>query len=262
MSNLVVRSISGLFIAVVMIGAIMWCDLSKFILFALVAILSAKEIFTMINSGNKVKLFRQGALTIAILSIIMLVYHLYNQLFVPVTITMVLLRLIIELYRKDDGSIFAATTEMAVGLYLLIPTLLIFSMEWDTLLFILFMVWCNDVGAYFVGITIGKNRLFERVSPKKSWEGFFGGLIFTLLFAFAANHFYFTDASPILYIVIGCVVSVAAVFGDLFESLVKREFKIKDSGSLIPGHGGVWDRFDALFFAVPAYYIVESIFNL
>ena len=111
-------------------------------------------------------------------------------------------------------------------------------------LFYLFIVWGNDVFAYLVGITLGRHRLCERISPKKSWEGFFGGIVGAM--GVGALGAWLLDGSYALWLGLAAVVAISSVFGDLAESMFKREAGIKDSGNFIPGHGGMLDRFDAL----------------
>ena len=115
---------------------------------------------------------------------------------------------------------------------------------------ILTLVWINDTGAYVSGMLFGKHRLFARISPKKSWEGFAGGTIFTFAAALIMTRL-MAILSREEWIILAGIVSVFGVFGDLVESLIKRNAQIKDSGTLIPGHGGVLDRFDSLLFVVP-----------
>ncbi len=114
-------------------------------------------------------------------------------------------------------------------------------------------IWANDTGAYIVGSKIGKNRLFPSLSPKKSWEGFFGGMLFsvisTTLLAYFLDVFMFDVITR--GIILGIVISIFATWGDLFESMLKRNAGVKDSGSLIPGHGGILDRIDSMLFVIP-----------
>ena len=114
-------------------------------------------------------------------------------------------------------------------------------------------IWANDTGAYIVGSKIGKNRLFPSLSPKKSWEGFFGGMLFsvisTTLLAYFLDVFMFDVITR--DIILGIVISIFATWGDLFESMLKRNAGVKDSGSLIPGHGGILDRIDSMLFVIP-----------
>ena len=115
-------------------------------------------------------------------------------------------------------------------------------------------IWINDTGAFCVGSLIGRRRLFERISPKKSWEGFWGGLVFCIAFSiFFALVFdkFFYNLPVNIFIAFAIVVSVFATFGDLFESLLKRSAGVKDSGKIMPGHGGILDRIDSLLMVGP-----------
>lgn len=115
---------------------------------------------------------------------------------------------------------------------------------------ILGLVWINDSFAYFIGSKIGKHKLMERISPKKTWEGTLGGALLTVLMAWALS-FYVTAFSPMQWLLLGAVVAIFGTLGDLIESMLKRSVAVKDSGSLLPGHGGFLDRFDAFLFVLP-----------
>ncbi len=123
----------------------------------------------------------------------------------------------------------------------------------------LFILWASDTGAYFAGTYLGKTKLFERISPKKSWEGFFGGALLALVFALGIAH-YFQSLSTVQWLVVWGIIMVGGTFGDLVESLLKRSIAIKDSGSSIPGHGGFLDRFDGLFLAAPFHSSIPQAF--
>lgn len=120
------------------------------------------------------------------------------------------------------------------------------------------LIWLNDTGAFCVGCTLGRHRLCERLSPKKSWEGFWGGFV-TCLVAGALMSGWMGTGPWWLGLVYGAAVSIAATFGDLFESLLKRTAKVKDAGNIIPGHGGVLDRIDSLLFAIPVSMLFQLI---
>lgn len=124
---------------------------------------------------------------------------------------------------------------------------------WWTLL-ALFITWANDTSAYFVGITIGRHKIWPRLSPKKSWEGTIGGWIFAA--AVGAGFAYFTPivATPVMGAFIGLGGGVLALFGDLAISMLKRQVGAKDSGIIMPGHGGMLDRLDSLLFVIPFVY--------
>ena len=116
------------------------------------------------------------------------------------------------------------------------------------------LIWANDSGAYIVGSLVGKNKLFERISPKKTWEGFLGGGFFALMFAWLISYFV-TEISLIDWLVVALITFVFGTFGDLIESLLKRMVKVKDSGNILPGHGGILDRFDSMIIAAPMVFI-------
>lgn len=136
-----------------------------------------------------------------------------------------------------------------------IPYMQSVSYEPLTVLMIFIFIWLNDTGAYLIGSWKGKHRLFERISPLKSWEGFFGGLTITLIAAIIFAHF-FPVISWYYWLVFAVVTVIAATFGDLMESLIKRTYGVKDSGHLLPGHGGIFDRFDSTILASPAVYVL------
>ena len=138
---------------------------------------------------------------------------------------------------------------------------------WLLLIFSIILIWVNDIFAYLTGVSIGRHKLFERISPKKTIEGSIGGAVFTMLFAYLLNRFvlnvfffdnYLNDIQ-VLFLALGIV--VFGTLGDLTESMMKRHAGVKDSGNLIPGHGGILDRFDATFMAIPFVFIYLTLIN-
>jgi phosphatidate cytidylyltransferase len=127
------------------------------------------------------------------------------------------------------------------------------------------IVWGSDVGAYLFGITLGQKygkKLFPSISPKKSWEGYWGGLLLSLAAGYALYALNFIQYELIHVIIISLIINVTSTFGDLAESQLKRNFGVKDSGKIMPGHGGLLDRFDGALFAFPAtvaYIIITTI---
>jgi phosphatidate cytidylyltransferase len=117
-------------------------------------------------------------------------------------------------------------------------------------------VWLADTGAYFVGLSIGKHKLFPRVSPKKSWEGAIGGLISSTLAFWGMSSWLLSGVSPITAIICGIAIGIVGPIGDLAESLLKRDAVVKDSSGILPGHGGLFDRFDSMLFAAPVVFII------
>ena len=138
---------------------------------------------------------------------------------------------------------------------------------WLLLIFSIILIWVNDIFAYLTGVSIGRHKLFERISPKKTIEGSIGGAVFTMLFAYLLNRFvlnvfffdnYLNDLQ-VIFLALGIV--VFGTLGDLTESMIKRRAGVKDSGNLIPGHGGILDRFDATFMAIPFVFIYLTLIN-
>ncbi len=126
---------------------------------------------------------------------------------------------------------------------------------------LLWLVWTNDSFAYIIGSRIGKTKLFERISPNKTWEGTIGGAIGAIIMAWALS-LYFSDFTMVEWVSLALVAAIFGTMGDLVESMMKRSLGVKDSGSLLPGHGGMLDRFDAFIFAIPFYFIVLGILSM
>lgn len=147
-----------------------------------------------------------------------------------------------------------------VGIFYIMFPMFLFGMfgefgDWDRYLLLatITTVWVNDIFAYLIGVAFGRHPLWKRISPKKSWEGFVGGLIFGTAYAWAVGKYCF-GATGFWFVLAWILIILAAVAGDLFESWLKRRVGVKDSGNLFPGHGGILDRFDALLFALPVAY--------
>ncbi len=164
----------------------------------------------------------------------------------------------IKLYKKNDPNPFTNIAFFFLGImYVSIPLSLLNvtaflkgGYNYELPLGILLLLWASDTGAYFAGVNFGKTKLFERVSPKKSWEGSLGGTILAMAMAFGISR-YFMVVDTLSWIIIAAIIIVAGTYGDLVESMFKRSILIKDSGTTIPGHGGFLDRFDGLLLAVP-----------
>jgi phosphatidate cytidylyltransferase len=165
----------------------------------------------------------------------------------------------IKLYKSKDEKPFKNIAYTFLGIiYVALPFTLLTVLAYiknDTydsniVLGCLFLLWASDSGAYFAGTKFGKTKLFERVSPKKSWEGSIGGMITAMVVATIISR-YFTNYSAFQWYAIGVIIVVAGTYGDLVESLFKRSINIKDSADTIPGHGGFLDRFDGLLLSIP-----------
>lgn len=178
-------------------------------------------------------------------------------------------RPVAQLYMRKAPALEGLACSLMGQIYVALPmammNVLYFDLATPHLLLAMFiMIWLNDTGAFVVGSAMGRHRLFPRVSPKKSWEGFLGGMVFSVGSAFLFHEVFpgfFAGAGLWTLVGLGAVVSVFATWGDLVESLIKRTVGVKDSGNLIPGHGGILDRIDSLLLVIPAmvcYFILTG----
>ena len=168
---------------------------------------------------------------------------------------------ICELYRRQENPAANIGTTLMGVVYVALPlsVMCYFPMfgggAWNprVMVFYIFIIWANDVFAYLVGMSIGRHRLFERLSPKKSWEGFFGGIVGAVAMGLVAARV--LEGGYAAWAGLALVAAVSGVLGDLVESMFKRAAGVKDSGTLIPGHGGVLDRFDAMLLSAPFVFV-------
>ena len=272
LKNLSIRTVSGLVYAGLLIGAIVCGPLASGILMALFAILASYELESnTVRKDNPSNWFVTWLLDAAILAVIILSMGIIIPLSVaaPIYCFLLILRFLFQIFISQKNPLksisLVCLEQFYVGLPLCGFVAFVFGVS-NTWIVVcaLSMIWINDTGAYLIGSLFGRHRLYEILSPKKSWEGFIGGLIFTV--GASIGYFYiFKDASihfPILtWILIGIVVAVVSTLGDLFESMIKRNLETKDSGSLIPGHGGILDRIDSLLFVVPCLLLIFALFN-
>lgn len=152
-------------------------------------------------------------------------------------------------------------------LYIILPVAMLFDLASladyrpHRVMGILWLIWTNDTMAYLIGSQIGRTKLFERISPNKTWEGTLGGAVCTVLMAWLLS-VYVSDFSTAQWIAVGAVVGIFGTLGDLVESMLKRSLGVKDSGSLLPGHGGLLDRFDSFLFVLAWVWVVVKVTGL
>jgi phosphatidate cytidylyltransferase len=259
-SNLKLRLIAGVIGAVLIIASIVLGEWTYFAIFLLISQLTLLEFYKLAGMEGMSPLKLWGALTgmlIFTLSFFvqkgMIPPGYYLAIFPFMSITF-----FIKLYKKNEKKPFYGIAFNFLGIvYVTVPfTLLNFtvyfqdSYHYDILMGLLLLLWAADTGAYFAGTRFGKRKLFYRISPKKSWEGFLGGSVLALLVSIALAFF----ATTLLWWqwnILAFIIIVAGTYGDLVESLLKRSLAIKDSSAAIPGHGGFLDRFDGLLLSTP-----------
>jgi phosphatidate cytidylyltransferase len=260
LSNLTQRIIAAVIGVSIIIAAVLYNEWTFWILFLAISVLTQREFYKLLKLDANLPLTFYGTFCGIILNALTFFIEkdLLSFKFYYVIVPLLTTTFFIKLYRKKDSKPFANLGYTFLGIiYVAVPFALINELvltdrgyEPRLLLGCLFILWASDTGAYFAGRFLGKRKLFERVSPKKTWEGFFGGAILALFVAFILTQ-YFDCILPWQWYGIAVIISVTGTLGDLVESLFKRSIAIKDSGSIIPGHGGFLDRFDALLLSMP-----------
>jgi len=264
LNNLITRTCSGIFFVAVVIGSILLGAYICGAIMLVVVVWSMLEFYDIVKKDriHAGKIF--GVLCGAFLFISnffyfqdIISYRVFLFL-IPITILLI----ISHLYSKNTHSFRSITYTLTGVVYVALPLALCNGLMFprsdgvytpELLLGFFILLWSNDTFAYLTGIYFGKNRLFERISPKKSWEGFFGGLICTVLISLLIAK-WLTILPYYHWMAVAAIVVVFGVYGDLVESLLKRNLKIKDSGHFLPGHGGILDRFDSVLLAAPMVY--------
>ena len=268
MNNFFTRTITALFFAITCIACIYFNGYIH-LLFFIFSILAFNE-YLKINGPTKRKALNRLYTLFAIFlsgSFALFQMNLLPEKLLWLNIFFMASIFIIELYQHEQLP-FDKIAKLILGyVYVIFPFIMFTGLgyivsgeyNFEIPLGFLFLVWTNDSGAYVFGITLGKNRLFERISPKKSWEGFFGGMIIAAITSFFISK-YFTSISLEHWISISIIIVVFGTLGDLVESMLKRSKDVKDSGTILPGHGGILDRFDALLIAAPMVYAYLHLF--
>lgn len=273
MKNLIIRALTGIVFVGVVAGSTCFHAFSFLAVFTVITALTLWEFYRLTAPDENNRLTRSlhtlGGAYLFIASFLYTNGISGHVIFLPYLFFLMYM-LIAELYAKSADPIrnwtvaffgqaycagsFSLLNWIATGEYL--PGTSAYHPLFIVALFV--FIWLDDTGAYVVGSLLGKHKLFKRISPKKSWEGFYGGLFFALassqVFAWLVP-----DVDRFVWLGLSAVVVVFGTWGDLVESLLKRTLGVKDSGHLLPGHGGMLDRFDSVMMAIPAVYIYLSL---
>jgi len=272
MKNLLKRILSGAIYIALIVGAILLLDNSPvmyLLVFPMLIVLGIGEMITMAKDDatqswlvNIIDMLGGVGLFVA--------FYLHYEgetmqsraMWLLPLATYLLLRTIVQLYRPRQNALHSLERSFFSLGYVALPVAMlnaIMSITAPRLLLGMFLfIWLYDTGAFCVGMLLGRHRLFERVSPKKSWEGVIGGVAVCIAGAYI-THSYFDEFFQVpelnIWVGMSVVVAVFATFGDLVESLIKRTVGVKDSGNILPGHGGILDRIDSLLLVAPAVLI-------
>ena len=264
MKNFIIRLLTAIVYAGTIIFCIVYNSCTFLALFMIIIILCLKEFYRLVNINKETKInpYIHGAggavmfLTAFLFTSGITGRYIFSLYFLYTTGI-----LIYELYAKQKNPISRLAYIFLGQFYIALPFSVLNYLafpdsatnppvyQWVWIIALFLFIWANDSGAYLIGVKFGKHKLCERISPKKSWEGFFGGLLFAVISAFIFAHFN-QQIAWYHWIAISVGVVVFSTYGDLVESMIKRSVEVKDSGRLLPGHGGFLDRFDSLLLAV------------
>lgn len=273
MNTILQRTVSGIVYIVVIIGSLFLGKITFGILLLSIGTLALFEFYKLPVRTVPLAVMITGLVagSILIASAFLVASGVLNPLWLLCNLVFLLLLFIMALFVNHQKApeilaiqilgILYVSLPLALATYIIFPRSFQYEYTHRIILGIFMLIWINDIFAYLTGITLGRHRLYEKMSPKKSWEGVFGGIVFTVVSAF-----WMGDIMNALlrkdWLIIAAIVSVFGVMGDLFESMFKREGNLKDSGNLIPGHGGILDRIDSMLFVIPAVFIYLKVFNL
>jgi len=270
MKNIVTRGISGSIYMVIIAFAILFSAYTYALLFAVVTGACLWEFYGLLEKKGEAVIDKPmatfGGVYLFVSGFLWFSEDLPLKYIVLWFIIMLYL-FIRELYTKDDRAVRTIAYTFFAQIYIALPFMFLSRLgfpreitglvHYDPTLIMAFfaLIWASDTGAYLVGSAFGKHRLFERISPKKSWEGFFGGLFLAIGIAIAIFYLFPTELNMLQWTGFALTTVIFGTFGDLVESMIKRSLAIKDSGNIIPGHGGMLDRFDSSILAAPAIVI-------
>lgn len=259
-NNLTQRTITGLLGAAGIITGICLSEWTYFAIFFIICLFSLLEFYKLVGMDGFVPQKTFG--TICGIFIFCLSFFI-EQHRVPTKYYIIIFPLVsfvylIKLYKKFERKPFTNIAFNFLGIfYVAVPfsllNIAVFQngiYNYQIIFGCLFILWASDTGAYFAGTFFGKRKLFERISPKKSWEGFIGGAVLALIFTYGISY-YFHSLTFSKWLIVALIIIIGGTFGDLVESLLKRSMEIKDSSDSLPGHGGFLDRFDGLLISAP-----------
>lgn len=277
MRNIIVRGLTGIVFTAVIICPLLWSVDITTIVFTAFLFLGIFEFYTLFKGHSKIDVSVGMGVGLSVVITTLTIATIYNlispEILLLAFIPLIFIGLVSEIWRKKKEPILNSATLVLGLVYVVLPFLLLIGMHYrfeldrahmdspgiPLVLGMFLLIWTNDTFAYLSGRAFGKTKLIERISPNKTWEGTIGGVIFTL--ALGAILGYFNNDFG-FWIPAAAIIAPCASIGDLFESVIKRNLGIKDSGNILPGHGGILDRFDATLMAVPFFFLWNSIYIL
>lgn len=262
MNETLKRSISGAIYVILLIVSIRFSTISFFILFGLFLLFAVFEFCELVQIKNILPVIIAESL-FGLFYIVPL-NRTYDLILLGATL-FVSIKLILFLFSKRESEMDILSKYVFLLGYIIFPFIMITKLPFGIqgynpkiIISIFLLIWTNDTFAYIVGKSYGRNKLFERISPKKTIEGFIGGVVFTVMASLLISKYYIEGATNI-WIGIAFIIGIFGTIGDLIESKFKRLANVKDSGKIMPGHGGVLDRLDSVIFVAPFIYLFYQI---
>ncbi|MBN1158854.1 MAG: phosphatidate cytidylyltransferase [Bacteroidales bacterium] len=273
MNTILKRTVSGIVYLILIVGSLFTGSVAFVVLLLCIGTIALYEFYKLADATAASPVIVTGLVAgiVMIATAFLVSSRILDHAWLSSGLFLVLLLFVLTLFMNHQKAsrnvalqllgIVYVSLPLAASTYIIFPKSFQYEYTHRIMLGIFILIWINDTFAYLTGITIGRHRLYEKISPKKSWEGVAGGSLFTMVSAF-----WMSDLMNALtrkdWLVTAIIVSLFGVFGDLFESVIKREVSAKDSGNLIPGHGGVLDRIDSMLFVVPVVFIYMILNNL
>jgi phosphatidate cytidylyltransferase len=272
-NNFTTRTITGAVFVLLIVGSVILDAKIFATLFLIVSILAQLEFYKILEKrGRKPQTYLGtgvgSLLYVSFATNALGLFGSYGQMLIFLNFFLIGLIFIAELFKQSSdpfgniGTTIVGIIYIALPLgllnYLYHPVVYPYNFSFGILLGYFIILWLNDTGAYLVGSAFGKHTLFERISPGKTWEGSIGGALFAILAAAVLSN-YFTGITIFQWTMMALIIVVFGTLGDLIESMLKRSLGIKDSGNILPGHGGLLDRFDAVFLSAPVVFVYITI---
>ena len=277
MNETLKRSLSGAVYIFLLVASILFSTESFFILFGIFLLITVVEFCDLVQINKIIPILLAGAIYFLfyLTNFKQEIAFLSKPAIIPTLVALsvtllVFIKCVVFLFDEKRTQVDSISKYIYLIGYIILPFIFITKIPFGVkgynpkiIISIFILIWTNDTFAYIVGKSIGKRKLFERISPKKTIEGFIGGVIFAVIASYIISKYYIEvkEGATFIWIVIALIVGVFGTIGDLIESKFKRVAGVKDSGIIMPGHGGILDRFDSVIFVAPIVFLFYQILN-
>jgi phosphatidate cytidylyltransferase len=271
--NLIKRTITGIIAIILIIGSLIVHPYAFTIALLIIMLFGLHEFFHLAGNGD---VYPQQTMalfngTVMLILIALVALEFISPVFLIFLPLLIMFFFTAELFRNKPNVLQNLTVSLFPLIYITLPLSTVMFMlspmitgnspHWRLAFGFFAILWINDTFAYLTGSLMGKHKLFERISPKKTWEGTIGGILSGLLASYILSLF-FNELSTWQWLAGALIITITGTLGDLSESLLKRKFNVKDSGNFFPGHGGVLDRIDSGLFSAPSFVFYLILLNL